>query len=157
MLEAFVSILGIIMSAITTILVAIIGSHQAKKSKETEEYRKLQAENEQMRRAAEERQRKEDADRMKKIEISVKKLTTEVDDLKKSYDITRLENQLKQLHTLNSANFEYMQRVSQTVLIIGESLSDNISIEDKAKVESELKDHKTKEVAIMQQLYNVIA
>ena len=157
-MENLVSLVNILMTAFTTIIVAVIGAYQKKKSKETSEYRKLKEENERLQQEKENAWRNDQDIRLKRIENSISTLTGEVTNLKDGKHFEAIESQLSQIHTLNQVNFEYMQSISSVVTLVGDAVaeSDIINDHDKQKLDKELNDHKDKEEDITKKLYKII-
>lgn len=157
-MEDLVSLINIIMTAFTTITVAVIGAVQKKKSKETSEYRKLKDENERLQQEKEDAWKENQNTRLKRIENSISVLTGEIANLKDGNHFEIIENQLSQIHTLNQVNFEYMQSISNVVKLIGDAVSESDLIDDDAKVrlDKELSDHNDKEDEIVKKLYKII-
>lgn len=146
------------MTAFTTIVVAVIGAYQKKKSKETSEYRKLKEENERLQREKENAWRNDQDIRLKRIENSISTLTGEMTNLKDGKHFEAIETQLSQIHTLNQVNFEYVQSISGVVKLIGDAMVDSniINEHDKQKLDQELSEHRDKEDDIAKKLYKII-
>lgn len=146
------------MTAFTTIIVAVIGAYQKKKSKETSEYRKLKEENERLQQEKENAWRDDQDTRLKRIENSISTLTGEVTNLKDGKHFEAIESQLSQIHTLNQVNFEYMQSISNVVTLVGDAVAESniINDHDKRKLDKELNEHKDKEEDITKKLYKII-
>lgn len=157
-MENLVSLVNILMTAFTTITVAVIGAYQKKKSKETSEYRKLKEENERLQQEKENAWRNDHDTRLKRIENSISTLTGEVTNLKDGKHFEMIESQLSQIHTLNQVNFEYMQSISNVVMLVGDAVAESniINDHDKRKLDKELNEHKDKEEDITKKLYKII-
>lgn len=157
-MENLVSLVNILMTAFTTIIVAVIGAYQKKKSKETSEYRKLKEENERLQQEKENAWRDDQDTRLKRIENSISTLTGEVTNLKDGKHFEAIESQLSQIHTLNQVNFEYMQSISNVVTLVGDAVAESniINDHDKRKLDKELNEHKDKEEDITKKLYKII-
>lgn len=158
LMENLVSLVNILMTAFTTIIVAVIGAYQKKKSKETSEYRKLKEENERLQQEKENAWRDDQDTRLKRIENSISTLTGEVTNLKDGKHFEAIESQLSQIHTLNQVNFEYMQSISNVVTLVGDAVAESniINDHDKRKLDKELNEHKDKEEDITKKLYKII-
>lgn len=156
-METLINVLGMLLSAFTTLAVAWMGSQQAKKTKETEAYRKLKDEKDQLIREKEEEERNKLNTRLDNMEGHLESLTGEVTTLNGSIDMKKIESQLSQLHVLNEVNFEYVQSLSGVVSAIGESLTSSslVSDDDKKRVEKKIDDHKEKEGQITSNLYKI--
>lgn len=157
-MEYFVSILSIVISSLTTIIVAVIGVNQNKRAKESEEFRNLTLENERIRKEREKEIKEEEELRLKGIENMIGNLRQDIKDIRKGLNIDELNTQLDHLHTLNTINFEYIQSLSNVVVTVGECISSSEALNETgtAKMESEIDKHKKKEDDINKQLLQLI-
>ena len=159
------TIVTCILTSITTISVAALGLYQTRKSKETEDYRKLRdsLEKERQEKLKEEKEREEE--RLDAIEKSLKEMRTDVESLKddmdtlKTTNITGIKTQLEHLHLIQTSNFSYIESLSNVVVQIGESLDSSNAIDDnnKKSMTEQITNHKAIESRIHQQLLQVIA
>ena len=149
--DLIVSIMSIIFTSFTTIMVAVIGYKQNKRLKETEEYRKLQNENNRL--IAE----KEEA-RLVSIESKISDASDNITKLKNDININDIRSQLEKIHVLNQSNFEFSQSISTVIVLLGEYMvrSDSISEFDKKRLTSEIEDHKKKEDDITSKLVKIV-
>ena len=157
MMDAIISIISIVMTAFTTIVVALIGYQQSKQEKNNARYRELVKQNELLKQEEEEKKLKETEERFDRLEKSVAKLTENVEMIHKECKLQDISKQLTTLHTLNEFNFEYVQSLSGVVTTIGESLMHSTTIEDKTKdsLEQKINLHKTTEEDINKKLYKI--
>lgn len=158
------TIITAIMSSITTIVVAMLGVFQARRAKETSEYKKLQdelnAEREKQRKIKEE----EDEMRWVNIEKSVEKIQHNVEQLEKDLgnltdnSLSDIAEQLSHLHLLQTDNFGYIQSLSNVVLTIGETLNDSDVLDDesKSKMMKSISTHRDNEEKLHKKLYTII-
>lgn len=156
-METLINVFGMLLSAFTTLAVAWMGVQQSKKTKETEEYRKLKDEKDALLREKEEESQKQLNERLSNMESHIASLSGEMTALNDEIDMKKIESQLSQLHVLNEVNFEYVQSLSGVVSAIGESLTSStlVSDDDKEKVEKKIDDHKEKEGKITSNLYKI--
>lgn len=154
----FISIFSIIMTSVTTVIVAIIGLHQAKVEKRNEEYRKLEEEHNEMLQELEEKRQRSYDERFNKLESEVKEMRIGFDELRDEFDLLKLSNQLTQLHTLNELNFEYVQSLSGVVSIIGEVLVSSSIMDNNTKdrMQKQIDDHKREREKISSGLIKII-
>lgn len=157
-MEYFVSILSIVISSLTTIIVAVIGVNQNKRAKESEEFRNLTLENERIRKEREKEIKEEEEERLKSIEDMIGNLRQDIKGIRQGLNIEALNNQLDHLHTLNTINFEYIQSLSNVVVTVGECISSSEVLNETGttKMESEIDKHKQKEDDINKQLLQLI-
>jgi len=157
-MEYFISILSILISAATTIIVALIGVNQNKRAKESEDFKALVEENENIRREQEEQRRIEEDERLTRIENSIESLSAGLKDVRESFSIEEIETQLSNLHTVGATNFEYIQSLSNVVTTVGEclSLSDVLNAEETSKMQKEIHAHREKESEINTRLIKII-
>lgn len=158
------ALLTCLLSSITTIIVAALGLSQSKKTKESEKYRKLREQIETQEKEAAEKKEQENIERLETIEKSISGMKSDIDELKinvrnlTNTDLTQIENQLSNLHTLQADNFSYIQSLSNVVLTMGESLnaSDAIDVKDKDKMKEMIDRHRAAEQEISKKLYKII-
>ena len=112
-----------------------------------------------MQKEQEAREKKENDDKLKKMEDNMEKIIEELSELRKDVDIQKIEKQLNQLHFLNEFNFEYVQSLSSVVLTMGDTLSASSILDDESKhrLQEEVATHRSKEAEITKKLYKVIA
>lgn len=154
-----------IMTSLTTITVAILGLHQSKKAKETEDYRKIRDQLETEREKESERKSMELEKRFKALEKAVNSVQEDVKDLKEGMkaitdkDLIEISDQLKHLHSLQIGSFKCMESVSDVVIIIGTALDDStaVSASNKKKLADAIDEHKKSQTLIRSELYNIIA
>ena len=154
-MEYFISIFSIIMTTLTTIVVAAIGLYQKKIEKKNDDYQKLREENEKLLNEERKRSAQKEEERFTKIEQSVAQLSTDVSDLKNSIHLDDISKQLTQLHSLNELNFEYIQSLSGLVINVAESLGSPHSLSKgvRDKMNSETEKHRKTEDNITKRLY----
>lgn len=152
--ENFLTFFSIIVSAMTSIVVAIIGVYQTKKAKESDNYRKLLDENQKLRDEQEAKKQKENEERLLRIESCIERVSEDLEEVKKKVDTKHVESQLRQLHTLNEANFEYNQSISNTVITIGEVLSNLDIVDDitEDRLSKDLRAHRAQEDRIVNKI-----
>ena len=157
-MSMFISLFSIIMTSLTTIIVAAIGLRQAKVEKQNEEYRRLEGEHADMLRDLEEKRQQSYDKRFNKLESDVKEMRDDLNAIKEEFDLLKLSNQLTQLHTLNQLNFEYVQSLSGVVSIIGEILVSSTIMDDSTKdrMHKEIDKHKHETEKISSDLIKII-
>ena len=156
--------LGVVLNAGVAIIVALLGYKQTAKEKNDEEYRKLREDLEKEREENSLREKKKHEERLNSIEKSIKTLNTEVVDLKNSVDtltndqVAEFQNQLRNLHKMESNNFEYIHSLSNVVINIGQTIQSTPIVDDKygEKLEECIEDHQKVETDIHKQLYSMI-
>ena len=151
-------IFATIMTAITPLLIAILGYFQVKKEKEDKKYRELREETEKLQKEKENAERDEHNTKLENMQKNMDHLVTEVAELRKDVDIQKIEKQLNQLHSLNEFNFEYIQSLSSVVLIMGDTMADmpGLDADSKTRLRREIDAHQKKEGTIVSQLYKVL-
>ena len=156
-------ILVCVLSSITTLSVAALGLYQTKKTRETEEYRKIRSEIDQKNAEIEEANKKKQEDRFQKMESSLKDLKSDVSDLKDSIvktdqSIKSISNKLGTLHTISSNNFVYMESLSNVVMEIGEAIDDMTDVPDaeKKKLYVLITEHRAQGQKLRNDVYNCI-
>lgn len=156
--DNIISLISIVMTAITSIGVAWLGMIHNRKEKKDSEYRELQATNEQLKQEKNEIEKKQHAERLEKIESSLESLSKDVSSITEALDLNTVEKQLSNLHILTQTNFKYIQSLSNVVITIGEVVDDLESVDDsnRNKLRIQIEDHRKTEDEVNNQLYSII-
>lgn len=163
----YTTILTCIMSSITTFAVAFLGYFQSKKVKEDDEYKKLRDQLEEERNIKTQEKEEQEEKRFHELEKIVESLSNDVVNLTDCVDrisetqvkdISDINNQLKNLHTIQTDNFSYMQSLSNVVTTIGELLhnTDEFDLNSKDKIAQSIENHRKTEQEIHKKLYNIV-
>lgn len=144
----FIQILSIILTAATTIIVAIIQVRSNKKEKQDKENAAIRAEleeeREKSRKAAEERQER----KLENVVKSVDKMQTELTDIKRDQD--EIKQQITQVAKLTNYNLSFSNEINNALLTLGDALIDQTADESLRK---SMQDHRDKTVELQKQLY----
>lgn len=156
-------ILICILTSITTLSVAALGLYQTKKTRETEEYRKIRSEIDQKNAEIDEANKKKQEERFQKMESNLKDLKNDVSDLKNTMSktdstITTISNKLGTLHIISSNNFVYMESLSNIVMEIGQAIDDmpEVPENEKQKLFMLISEHRKQGQDLKSQVYNCI-
>lgn len=156
-------ILICILTSITTLSVAALGLYQTKKTRETEEYRKIRSEIDQKNLEISEAAKKKQEERFQKMESNLKDLKEDVSELKRSMNetgttIKNISTKLGTLHTISSNNFVYMESLSNVVMEIGQAIDDmsDVPSEEKHKLFMLIDDHRKQGQKLRSEVYSCI-
>lgn len=157
-------VISILVNAVVSVFVAILGYQQRSKRKEDESYRELREKLEKEREEAREREKAEEEERLKAIEENIQGLTEDMRGLQKTVNELTTEQladiriQLKNLHTMESNNFVYSRSLSGIIVNIGEILNSASTLEPKLKerLDECIEEHKKKENDIHEALIKLI-
>ena len=155
----FAGIINTCISAFAAIAVSIIGVIQVKETKKNAADKKLREENEQLLQEKLQKEKEEQLEEMREMKQMLEKLTNEVSELRKEYDIANIEKQLAQLHFLNEFKIEFIQSLSSVVLIMGDTLATSSTIDDdeRDRLRSKVAEHTSKERELTKKLVKIIA
>lgn len=148
MMGDFIQILSILLTAATTIIVALIQFRSKKKDKQDEENAAIRAEleeeREKARKAAEERQEQ----RLENVCKSVSEMQTELTEIKRDQD--EIKQQITQVAKLTNYNLSFSNEINNALLNLGDALIDQTADETLRK---SMQDHREKTAELQKQLY----
>lgn len=152
----FLKLLEGILTCITPVILAIIGLRQTKANKKVDDYAKAQSEIEGMRKAMDERQKKDLEQHFEKIENSITKLQAQVDEMHVTIEtLSKLDRQISSLIELSNVNFEFCQSLSTIVSGIADALDSTDAI-NSADLKEQLAEHRKTEQALAGRIVKIV-
>lgn len=146
----FMQLFQILMTAATTVIVAIIGAHSAKKEARDKETRdleaKLRAERE---KAAKEVEAKRDK-QLSGISHNVESLKKEVSEVKENQKT--MDERLERVADLTEYNLKFSTAINEALITLSEQIIDDQSDEVLRKT---LQTHRSKTNSLNEKLYNI--
>ena len=146
--SAFIQILSIVLTAATTIIVAVVQVRASKKEKENKETQRLQAEinkqKEDTRHAAELRQQKQ----LESVAKSVNKIEEEVKGIKQ--DQEEMKQQLDRVVQVSLFNVQFSNEINTALGVLSDSIIDQTADETLRK---SMQEHRKRTAKLQTSLY----
>lgn len=146
--SAFIQILSIVLTAATTIIVAVVQVRASKKEKENKETQRLQAEinkqKEDTRHAAELRQEKQ----LESVAKSVNKIEDEISGIKQDQEV--MKQQLDRVVQVSLFNVQFSNEINTALGVLSDSIIDQTADETLRK---SMQEHRKRTAALQTSLY----
>lgn len=146
--SAFIQILSIVLTAATTIIVAVVQVRASKKEKENKETQRLQAEinkqKEDTRHAAEIRQEKQ----LESVAKSVNKIEEEITGIKQDQEV--MKQQLDRVVQVSLFNVQFSNEINTALGVLSDSIIDQTADETLRK---SMQEHRKRTAELQTSLY----
>ena len=133
---------------ITPIILALIGLQSSRSQKKAQSIVDMQKQIQENAEEKEKREKEELEAHFSKLENSISEMRKQFKDMESTVTkLSNLDKQLQGLYTLNSANLELCQSLSNIVSSIGDALDSTDSIQS-GNLKQELQEHRKKQDAV---------